>query len=93
MLGGAYGTVKRLALRLRLVHLYRHAALRDPRLPASALPPDWTGHRARQLFVKTYIALSNLADQAVGTSFGDDQGQLPASTDEIRSRIERLERE
>ena len=82
-----------LALRLRLVHLYRHAALRDPRLPADALPKDWPGHAARRLFVNTYLSLSVDADREVGAKFADDEGLLSVGTEETYARIERLQRE
>lgn len=38
------------ALRTIAVHLYRRLVLRDPLLPPGALPPDWAGGRARELF-------------------------------------------
>ena len=47
-----------LALRLRLIDEYRRVLLSDPRLPAAALPTDWPGARARELFVKLYLALA-----------------------------------
>ncbi len=82
-----------LALRLRLVHRYRQAALIDPRLPAAALPPDWPGPAARQLFVNAYLALAAAADGHVGRSFASAAGLLPAQTAETRGRLERLSRE
>ncbi|OYU48031.1 MAG: phenylacetic acid degradation operon negative regulatory protein PaaX [Rhizobiales bacterium PAR1] len=38
------------ALRTIAVHLYRRLVLRDPLLPSEALPADWAGARARNLF-------------------------------------------
>lgn len=79
-----------LALRLRLVHLYRHAALRDPRLPAFALPDGWPGHHARKVFVKAYLSLSELGDEAAGATFSDQSGALAVETGETAARIRRL---
>ncbi|MHA6344023.1 PaaX family transcriptional regulator C-terminal domain-containing protein [Roseivivax sp. CAU 1761] len=79
-----------LALRLRLVHLYRQAALADPRLPGAALPGDWPGHHARALFVETYLALTEAADAHVGRAFHGDAGPLPALNPQIAARRARL---
>ncbi|MFC2970236.1 PaaX family transcriptional regulator C-terminal domain-containing protein [Acidimangrovimonas pyrenivorans] len=82
-----------LALRLRLVHLYRQAALADPRLPRAAWPEGWSGAAARRLFVRTYLALTEAADAHIGRSFHDSAGPLPEQTEETRLRCGRLERE
>ncbi|WP_210245252.1 PaaX family transcriptional regulator C-terminal domain-containing protein [Martelella alba] len=82
-----------LALRLRLVHLYRFAALLDPRLPANALPPDFCGGAARRLFVRLYLALSPAADGHVGAHFMDDAGAVPAETAATLRRLSLLKRE
>ncbi|WP_116086824.1 PaaX family transcriptional regulator C-terminal domain-containing protein [Tropicimonas sp. IMCC34011] len=82
-----------LALRLRLVDAYRGAALADPRLPASALPPDWPGHRARAIFVSTYLALAGAADAEIGLNLGDETCPMPAETEASRWRVERLRAE
>ncbi|MFZ5964231.1 PaaX family transcriptional regulator C-terminal domain-containing protein [Thalassococcus sp. BH17M4-6] len=82
-----------LALRLRLVHDYRHAALADPRLPRAACPADWPADRARRLFVTGYLGLSGLADSYVGDHFLNDDGPLPAANPETQRRLFRLERE
>ncbi|MCB1390996.1 MAG: PaaX family transcriptional regulator [Rhodobacteraceae bacterium] len=65
-----------LAARLLLVHAWRHALLRDPRLPPEALPLDWPGHAARSLFHRLYAVLSPAADSHVGTRFEGPQGRL-----------------
>lgn len=67
-----------LAARLLLVHAWRHALLRDPRLPPEALPADWPGHAARALFHRLYAALSPAADSHVGARFEGAEGRLPA---------------
>ena len=66
-----------LAARLLLVHAWRHALLRDPRLPTEALPADWPGHAARELFHRLYAALSPAADSHIGARFEGPQGLLP----------------
>lgn len=82
-----------LALRLRLVHEYRHAALADPRLPRAAWPEGWPGVEARRLFVRLYLALAEPADRQIGLSFHDAAGQVPEDTAQSRLRIDRLRRE
>ena len=67
-----------LTARLLLVHAWRGALLRDPRLPAAALPADWPGHAARALFHRLYAALSPLADSQIGARFEGAAGLLPA---------------
>ncbi|MBN2739747.1 MAG: ArsR family transcriptional regulator [Rhodobacteraceae bacterium] len=82
-----------LALRLQLVHAYRHAALVDPRLPEAALPDGWPGGRARALFVRGYLALTRAADEHVGLTFHDSRGLLAAATAATELREDRLRRE
>ncbi|MCF4129950.1 PaaX family transcriptional regulator C-terminal domain-containing protein [Methylobacterium sp. SyP6R] len=81
-----------LQLRLLLVHAYRHAALRDARLPAATLPPDWSGHRARRLFADLYLRLSPAADRHVGHHFLAGDERLPAQTAETVGRTASLSR-
>ncbi|MFH6787341.1 MULTISPECIES: PaaX family transcriptional regulator C-terminal domain-containing protein [Methylobacterium] len=81
-----------LQLRLLLVHAYRHAALRDARLPAATLPPDWSGHRARRLFADLYLRLSPAADRYVGRHLLAGDGLLPAQTAETIGRTASLAR-
>ena len=76
-----------LTARLLLVHAWRHALLRDPRLPAAALPADWPGRAARTLFQRLYAALSPAADSQIGTRFEGAQGPLPVSTPQIMARL------
>ena len=75
-----------LALRLRLIDEYRHAALADPRLPADALGPDWPGGRACAVFRRIYLDLSPAADRFVGRNFADAAGLLPQATPETERR-------
>lgn len=76
-----------LLLRLMLVHDYRSVLLRDPMVPASALPADWPGPAAQRLFRSLYVALSPAADAAVGASLEGRAGLLPAWTDGTRRRL------
>jgi phenylacetic acid degradation operon negative regulatory protein len=80
-----------LVTRLLLVHAYRAIALRDPRLPAEALPGDWPGPDARRLFAQLYARLSPAADSHVGRTFVDLDGHLPAITPAIRRRLALLD--
>ena len=82
-----------LALRLRLIHLYRLAVLRDPGLPAEALGPDWPGTEARRLFVTRYRALGAAAEAHVAVALRNSHGPLPARTDETRRRDALLQAE
>ena len=75
-----------LVARLLLVHLYRSALLRDPCLPRAALPSDWHGERARDLFVDFYWRLSPLAEQAIPAQLVGEAGPLPAQTADTERR-------
>lgn len=65
-------------VRLLLVHVYRSVLLRDPRLPAVALPPDWQGARARALFRELYQSLSPAAERHIAGHLEGEDGFLPA---------------
>lgn len=67
-----------LTVRLLLVHVYRSVLLRDPRLPEAALPADWQGGRARDLFRRLYRQLSPAAERYVAANFKGEDGFLPA---------------
>lgn len=82
-----------LALRLRLVHDYRHAALSDPRLPRAAWPVGWPGEEARRLFVDIYLILAEAADTHIGRTFHGADGLLPERTAGTALRLDRLRRE
>lgn len=79
-----------LALRLRLIHRFRHAALRDPRLPSAALPSDWPGQGARRRFARLYLDLAGPADAHIAEQFRDSDGPLPAATAETQARYDGL---
>ncbi|SIS75968.1 transcriptional regulator, PaaX family [Roseivivax lentus] len=90
---GAVPPEAALALRLRLVHAFRAAALADPRLPAPALPGDWPGGPARAAFVTAYLALADAADAEIARRFEDARGPLPQETARTQARLQRLRRE
>lgn len=69
-----------LAARLLLVNDWRRALLRDPRLPASALPADWPGHAARAVFRRVYQALSPAAEAHIVAVFECGEGRMPDRT-------------
>ncbi|MGZ9722136.1 phenylacetic acid degradation operon negative regulatory protein PaaX [Rhizobium miluonense] len=79
-----------LSARLLLVHQFRAIALRDPRLPAAALPADWPGDAARRLFAELYLALSPTADRHVANQFVTASGPLAEESDDTRRRAEML---
>ncbi|GHD59993.1 phenylacetic acid degradation operon negative regulatory protein PaaX [Thalassobaculum fulvum] len=79
-----------LAVRLLLVHAFRRTALRDPRLPATALPADWSGRTARRLFGAVYRALSPDADDHVARRFVDGDGPVAVDAERLRRRLRNL---
>lgn len=79
-----------LALRLLLVHDFRRALLRDPRLPRAALPQDWPGPRAAQLFAQAYLALSPAAEAYADAVFEGLKGPLQPDSGTIGARREGL---
>jgi phenylacetic acid degradation operon negative regulatory protein len=81
-----------LALRLLLVHAWRSALLRDPRLPLDALPQDWPGHRARTLFAELYQALSPEAESHISTGFEGVLGVLTGASADMEKRLDGLHR-
>lgn len=79
-----------LVARLLLVHAYRHVLLRDPRLPAAALPPDWKGGAARALFRSLYLRLTPPAEAHIAAAFLGEEGWLPARTAQSEDRLRGL---
>lgn len=79
-----------LAVRLLLVHAFRRTALRDPGLPAAALPEGWSGRTARRLFGATYRALSPRADAYVASRFVDGEGPIKARAGSLQRRLRGL---
>lgn len=79
-----------LLFRLALVHAYRGIRLRDPRLPRSVLPADWSGYEARSLFAALYGSLSPSADGYIGQNLQNQDGPLADAPDAVRERIRTL---
>ncbi|MFC3569317.1 PaaX family transcriptional regulator C-terminal domain-containing protein [Paracoccus sp. TOH] len=85
---GALPDETALVVRLLLVEVYRKVLLRDPRLPARVLPPDWRGGAARDLFRRLYAALSPAAERHIASRFEGVDGFLPARTAESANRMD-----
>lgn len=81
-----------LAIRLRLVDDFRHAALADPRLPPEALPTNWPATAARHLFGALYLALSPASDRYIGRHFANSEGLLDQGSVATLRRTETLKR-
>jgi phenylacetic acid degradation operon negative regulatory protein len=79
-----------LDVRLRLIHDFRLALLRDPRLPAAALPGNWPGQSARRLFCRLYAALTPAAEAEVGARLEGPDGPIPSTTQATRARLAAL---
>ena len=69
-----------MAARTMVIHAFRRAALRDPRLPPGLLPPDWTGFTARALCRKLYDAFAPAAERWLDTTTSRS-GPLPRGPD------------
>ncbi|GGW42107.1 PaaX family transcriptional regulator [Gemmobacter lanyuensis] len=90
LVGETLAPADALTARLLLVQVYRSALLRDPGLPAAALPDRWQGAAARRLFDDLYARLSPLADAEVARKLEGSDGPLPAETPETINRINNL---
>lgn len=74
------------AVQTLLVHTYRRAVLRDPRLPKPLLPAGWAGHEAYELCKEIYTLTTPGAQQ-----FLRDQTGLDASaTQPARGSLHRF---
>ena len=82
--------IEHLAARLFLVHQYRIIVLRDPQLPAAALPDDWPHAEVRRLFASLYTRLSAKADDFVARKFRTADGPLPGQTAATKHRMTEL---
>lgn len=79
-----------LIARLRIVHLFRQAVLRDPGLPFEALPEGWPGVAARQAFARAYLALSPGAEARIAEAFHSRTGSFPTQSAASEARGLRL---
>jgi phenylacetic acid degradation operon negative regulatory protein len=80
-----------LVARLLLINEFRRIALRDPGLPAAALPDDWPGHDARRLYAQLYVRLSSAAERHVSARFIDSRGPLQVQGDAVERRLSSLQ--
>lgn len=69
-----------MAARTAVIHAFRRAALRDPRLPAGLLPLDWPGYAARDLCRRLYAAFSPASERWLDDT-GTGSGSLPRGPD------------
>ena len=74
-----------LIARLALVHDLRHILRDDPHLPKAALPQNWAGYIAHQLFARLYLALTPKAEDEIAKTLMGESGNL-AKTSEISER-------
>ncbi len=75
-----------LALRLLLVHDFRHLVLDDPGLPPDLLPDSWAGPAVQTLFATLYRCLNAPAEAAIDAAFVDAAGSLSADRAILRRR-------
>ncbi len=64
-------------VRTLLIHAYRRALLRDPRLPAALLPLDWPGAAAHALCRDLYRLTYRAAERHVMATAQRETGPLP----------------
>ena len=60
-----------------LIHEFRRIALRDPRLPATLLAPDWPGHAARSRAAMLYARVGPASEAWLDRHGLADTGPLP----------------
>jgi phenylacetic acid degradation operon negative regulatory protein len=73
--------------RTLLVHAWRRALLRDPRLPAALLPLDWPGAAAFALCRDFYRLTRRAADRHLQETLGGAAGPLPAPATAYHERF------
>lgn len=76
-----------LLLRILLIHDLRRLVLRDPDLPAEALPGNWVGAEARSMAADIYKILQEPSEQWLNTHAKDRNGPLPAADAEFFERF------
>jgi phenylacetic acid degradation operon negative regulatory protein len=74
-----------LRARLLVLHQYRRAVLRDPKLPVTILPANWPGHHARTLCAEIYLRLVGPAEAWLDTT------GLPPAMNPVTSRFADLD--
>ena len=76
-----------LVLRILVIHEYRRVMLHDPLLPVELLPPDWPGHRVRQLCAGIYREVAGPADAFLDAHARNETGPLPPPDASVRARF------
>jgi phenylacetic acid degradation operon negative regulatory protein len=75
------GELEAFVARILLIHEYRRVVLRDPILPAPALPSGWPGNPARNLCAELYKQLLGPSERWLDRHAVDETGAaLPAGT-------------
>ena len=77
-------------VRTLLIHAYRRALLRDPRLPASLLPLDWPGAAAYALCRDFYRLTHRAAERYLAATLESEDGPLPPADAAFYQRFEGL---
>lgn len=75
-------------IRTLLVHEYRRALLRDPRLPEDMLPAPWSGTTAFELARDIYWRVAREAERYVSGLFVGRRGSLPPVAATFAERFE-----
>lgn len=76
--GNRFTPLESLISRILLIHEFRRIILRDPSLPASLLPDDWPGDRAREMSGRIYRALMAASEEWLDANALNEDGPLPA---------------
>ncbi len=74
-------------LRSLLIHDFRRVLLRDAQLPASLLPRDWAGQRARELTGSLYARIQARAEDHLMAHCETEDGGLPPANAEYARRF------
>lgn len=77
-----------MTVRLLLIHEFRRVVLRDPGLPASALPQDWPGGPARELCRSIYRRVAGASEAWLDTVGRASTGPLPPPDPSPENRFE-----
>ena len=85
--GRAVEPAQCLQVRTLLIHEYRRILLRDPQLPASLLPGDWSGTAAHDLCHAIYSAIHGGADEYLTATAETAEGPLPPPAPYFRERF------
>lgn len=79
-----------LLIRIMLIHDLRRLVLRDPNLPAQALPDQWSGSVAREMAAEIYNALKDLGEIWLDSNGKNAAGPLPSPSPVFFERFQPL---